>query len=133
MLSRGRTSITPRRWIAWLARVASAAALICGVASACGVSRPWEATPTPVPGLPERSVADSLMAAEEEEAPGCRTHLWDPRDRTALILVRSIALAPSAHWGDYTVTPPGRYGLGPDRLLRIDCATRRPLGAVPGD
>jgi len=33
--------------------------------------------------------------------------------------------------GDYAVEPPGRYGLDPQTLVRMDCAIGRPLGGVP--
>jgi hypothetical protein len=61
------------------------------------------------------------------EAPGrpCRTPLHDPRDSTAVVLVRSASGV-----GDYEV-PPGRYGVGDRELLRLECGTGRVVGIVP--
>ena len=56
--------------------------------------------------------------------PGCATPMVDPRDRTQIRLIRSVAPR-----GDYTV-PEGRYGVGPEELLRLDCTTGAPLGVV---
>jgi hypothetical protein len=98
---------------------------------ACGVSRPWEITAVPAPGLPEHFVPDTSVSAQAAPVAGCRGRLMDPRDGTQLTLVRSTAHGSDDYWGDYGVMPPERYGLGPDALLRVDCRTGYPLGAVP--
>jgi hypothetical protein len=48
----------------------------------------------------------------------------DPRDGTTLKLIRS-----KDGRGDYEV-PPGRYGVGEGKLLRLDCATGRIVAIV---
>jgi hypothetical protein len=54
----------------------------------------------------------------------CRSPLRDPRDSTAIVLVRSARGV-----GDYEV-PAGRYGVGERELLRLECGTARVLGIV---
>jgi hypothetical protein len=81
-----------------------------------------------VSGLPGQFVADT--AAVGQGPVGCRAHLVDPRDGTRLTLIRSTSRGPDVYWGDYAVTPPARYGIGAGRLLRIECTTGHPLGAV---
>ncbi len=56
---------------------------------------------------------------------GCRNPMVDPRDGARLRLVRS-----ANGQGDYKV-PLGRYGVGHDQLLRLDCATGGVVGIVP--
>jgi hypothetical protein len=55
----------------------------------------------------------------------CRNPGTDPRDGTRIVLVRS-----QGGRGDYAV-PTGRYGVARDELLRVDCASGRPVGIVP--
>ncbi|HET7039453.1 MAG TPA: hypothetical protein VFH97_06170 [Gemmatimonadales bacterium] len=97
----------------------------------CGVSRPWELVPQPVAGLPERFVPPGPPS--EPPPAGCRSRLLDPRGGAELFLIRSTTLrdAPGQYRGDYEVIPTGRYGIGADTLLRLECGTGRPLGAVP--
>lgn len=54
----------------------------------------------------------------------CLTPLLDPRDNTTVQLVRS-----RNGQGDYRV-PAGKYGVGGNELLRIDCITGVPKGVV---
>ncbi len=56
----------------------------------------------------------------------CLTPLMDPRDKTQIVLVRSIP----AH-GDYRVAA-GKYGTSGTELLRVDCTTGRTVGIVRG-
>lgn len=58
----------------------------------------------------------------------CRSPLVDPRDQTRLRLFRSAPIGGSQH-GDYEV-PSGRYGVGRNELLRIDCGTGEAIGIV---
>jgi hypothetical protein len=55
---------------------------------------------------------------------GCTSPFQDPRDGTLLRMERAIT--PRA---DYVV-PAGRYGVGPDELLRLDCNTGVAVGIV---
>lgn len=76
---------------------------------------------------PDRFLVGSLTSealTEPMPATGCRSPMVDPRDGTRLILKRS-----AADRGDYVV-PAGRYGIAVGELLRLDCATGRPLGVV---
>ena len=54
----------------------------------------------------------------------CQSRLVDPVDQVELVLVKSLDGV-----GDYLV-PMGKYGVGPDELLRIDCRSGRVLGIV---
>ena len=72
-----------------------------------------------------------VFTAEEGVAPvqGCHGTLIDPRDQTRLRLMRSAAAGGGGYRGDYEV-PGGKYGVGRDELLRIDCESGEPLGIV---
>lgn len=74
--------------------------------------------------LPEAFWADRSMAAAPTWEEACYNPMIDPRDQTRLRLVRS-----ARGYGDYE-TPPGRYGVKADELLRLDCQTGRALGIV---
>ena len=107
-------------------RVVAAALLLLPAAScATGPAR----IVAPGADLPERFV---VWSQEEGRArPGtdrdrCRSPLVDPRDGTRLLMVRSTVES-----ADYRV-PPGRYGVGPGQLLRVECGSGRPLGVVGG-
>ena len=65
---------------------------------------------------------DSAETSEPVPGEGCRNPMVDPRDGTHLLLVRA-----AAGLGDYEV-PEGQYGAGEDELLRLECATGRPVG-----
>jgi hypothetical protein len=75
---------------------------------------------------PARFVLDPAAQVAQDTIPGegCRSPLYDPRDRTAIVMVRS-----ATERGDYEV-PAGRYGIGEGELLRVTCNTGVPLGAV---
>jgi hypothetical protein len=96
----------------------------------CGTSRPWALTPRPAEGLPEQFVPVGAPAG----AARCMVHLKDPRDDTRLDLIRSAAVTDGAgspsQLGDYAVLSAGRYGVGPNELLRVDCDSGRAIGVV---
>lgn len=97
---------------------------------ACGVSRPLELVPRPATDLPDRFVADSAQPTATASSPTCIVHLRDPRNDVRLTLFWSAWTAGPTLIGDYQVVPPGRYGVGTNELLRLDCATGRPHGIV---
>jgi hypothetical protein len=77
-------------------------------------------------------VAGSGVARKEEPkaGEGCRSPMVDPRNGTALNLMRS-----KNGVGDYQVLGnqyelDSLYGVDPRHLLRIDCATGKALGIV---
>lgn len=107
--------------------IAIAALLVLG---AC-LSRTWEQAPRPAEGLPDRFIPDSTYVVADTAPSVCVVHLTDPEYRIRLLLVRSIGAeaAPDGR-GDYGVEPAGSYGLRKDELLRVECATGRPLGVV---
>ena len=114
-------------------RRASLSALHLLVAlAACGVTRPWELTPAPVTGAPERFLPDSTTAIQPGSFTGCHTRLHDPGGHTLLVLIRSTVRESGVYWGDYSVRPANSYGLENDQLLRINCSTGHALGAVRG-
>ncbi len=100
--------------------------------AACGRSGPWQLVPRPVTGLPEQFVANAPSPAGAE-AGACRTPLRDARDGTLLTLVRSTRGRGEMDvaWGDYAVSPAGRYGVQVGELLRVECGSGQPVGKVP--
>lgn len=54
----------------------------------------------------------------------CQSPLVDPRDKTVIQLTHA-----DRGEGNYSV-PPGKYGVGADEFLRVDCTTGRALGIV---
>ncbi len=113
--------------------------LLGGLAlSACSVgarNSDWSLTGRAPREAPQRFQRDTAAASTPRgtdpaalPAQGCWVRLVDPRDGTRLTLVQS-----SAALGDYTVEPAGRYGVGPDERLRVDCTTGRAVGIVPRD
>lgn len=101
--------------------------MITGSACSIGVSS-TESLPVlrQATDAPARFVLDPAATASQDTIPGegCGSPLHDPRDRTAIIMVRS-----AAGRGDYRV-PAGRYGIGDNELLRVACNTGEPLGVV---
>lgn len=55
----------------------------------------------------------------------CLASLVDPQDKSTLTLVRVLRNSQ----GDYRVAA-GKYGVGENELLRVDCATARPMGVA---
>jgi hypothetical protein len=90
--------------------------------------------PAPPPRAPQDAPHHFLLVvldasgtettAEPLGTPACRSPLQDP-DGTRLTLERS---APGQ--GDYLVEG-GRYGVREGELLRVECATGKPVGIVP--
>lgn len=62
--------------------------------------------------------------SDDLPAEGCANPLIDPRDGTELRLMRSIMGK-----GDYEV-PNGKYGVGSNELLRVDCSSGQPEKVV---
>ena len=101
---------------------AAVLALACssGVGTMTAVIRPAEATPARF----EPELADLRIVGDTIAGAGCRSPMKDPRDGTVITFLRSTTTI-----GDYHV-PSGRYGVGPDELLRIECNTGRVVGIV---
>ena len=91
-------------------------------------SFPDDSTVHPAQALPERFEPVAPMTrvapADTVAGNGCTSPFGDPRDGTLLRMERAIA--PRA---DYSV-PAGRYGVGSNELLRLDCNTGIPIGIV---
>jgi hypothetical protein len=62
------------------------------------------------------------FAASDPSGAACLSPMTDPRDGTVLRLVWS-----SGGVGEYEV-PKGRYGVGADEVLRVDCASGKAIG-----
>ena len=101
--------------------------LVVPLLSGCAASSfPADATARPVAGVPPLFQDPGEDVGRPAAGPeGCRSPLVDPRDGTRLKLVRSMGGR-----GDYEPEE-RRYGLSADELLRVDCASGRPVGAVP--
>lgn len=112
-------------------RVAFVALLAVGLAAGCSSFSSQEgffppdttariATDIPVQFLPApESTLDPLR---------CNEVLLDPRNDTEITLVRSRG----GRRGDYSV-PGGRYGVGSEELLRINCRDDTVIGIVSRD
>ncbi len=107
------------------------AVLLAG-AQGCGATQAWNQTPAPVQGAPAQFALDSARAPAPGDL-GCAVYIRDPGTGVHLELVRSTGVPGPAGVtavGDYRAEPAGSYGLAPSQLLRVECPTRRPLGAV---
>jgi hypothetical protein len=69
-------------------------------------------------------IADRFSLRQAGADENCYNPLIDPRDQTRLQLIRS-----EGGHGDYAV-PPGRYGVEPAFLLRVNCSTGVAIGIV---
>jgi hypothetical protein len=77
--------------------------------------------------VPARFVLDPALPVQPGDTipgAGCRSPLYDPRDRTQLRMVRS-----AEGRADYQ-PPSGRYGVREGELLRLLCNTGEALGIV---
>ena len=74
---------------------------------------------------PALDVPDLFLREDGRSNTGtaCLATLLDPRDKSTVQLLRTIPVH-----GDYSVN--GKYGATATELLRIDCATGRPVGLV---
>jgi hypothetical protein len=115
-------AVSSLKILPWQAAAALLAATACssGVGTMTAVIRPAESTPARF----EPELADLRIAGDTIAGAGCRSPMKDPRDGTVIVFLRSTTMV-----GDYHV-PSGRYGVGPDELLRIECNTGRVLGIV---
>ena len=110
---------------------------VLGCGSAGPLSNPWSHTPAAVPGFPDRFIPDSSFTLAAASDTTCVMHLIDPQSGTRLLLERSTYSAQGSDsadrsaLGDYKVEPEHRFGVEEDELIRIACATGRPLGKVP--
>jgi hypothetical protein len=115
-----------------IARMAVPVALVL-LASSCGGTGVWQQRPSPAQNLPKHFSIDPDRAPPAGSK-GCPVHLIDERDNTRLVLVRSVATPPTGDGdvavGDYRTEPQGNYGMAPGELLRIQCPSGRPQGAV---
>jgi hypothetical protein len=125
-MSTGSRRLTPRAVRPATFVAAAAVALGLGGCMA-GMQRGGTAAELrPAQDVPTQFVTSDGVAAED----ACRTTMLDPRDQTAVRLVRSARFGMSYH-GDYDV-PAGRYGVQANELLRLDCATGEVVGIVSG-
>ncbi|MBB1060829.1 hypothetical protein [Marilutibacter spongiae] len=99
------------------------------MAACVSTTPPAPANLGPLHGMPPQfQVLDrSTGSAHAASGPDCQSPLVDPRDGTRLVLMRSNNGA-----GDYRPDSI-RYGLTISQLLRVDCHSGRPLGAVPAE
>ena len=108
---------------------AARCALLAVLSIGCASQREIAVSGSPAArGLPDHFLVgahtDPGFRQEPRAGEGCRNPLVDPQDGTRLTLVRS-----SGGRGDYSVAA-GRYNVGRRELLRVECATGRPVGIV---
>lgn len=104
-----------------------AAALLLLAIGCAGSSVSWHDSAIIRQGtdLPDHFLVVTEFGTTEPDTTGtCHSPMIDPRNETSLILFRS-----DKGRGDYAVEG-GRYGVGPNEFLRLECATGRPLGIV---
>lgn len=95
----------------------------------------WHQAPRPLRGMPEEFAVDPAQPPEPVSR-GCAANLVDTLSGSTLHLFRSTAVHRSAAGvlstsiGDYEVKPYGRYGLEGGEMLRVECPSGRPVGAV---
>ena len=103
-------------------------ASLAACALGAGGSFPADSAARPARDMPARfeptAPATRVAPADTISGDGCTSPVRDPRDGTELRLERAIAPR-----GDYVV-PSGRYGIGADELLRLDCNTGAAIGFV---
>ena len=102
--------------------------LILAASGGCSTMKgALETTPDRI-DRPAKDTPDLFLREDDRPNTGtpCLAVLIDPRDKTAVQLVRTIP-----GQGDYRV-PAGKYGVTDTELIRIDCATGRPVGIVRG-
>ena len=102
------------------------------ILAASGGCSTWHKAIATTPDRIDRPATDVPdMFVREDGRPNagtpCLATLVDPRDKSTLQLVRSIP-----GQGDYRVAA-GKYGASGTELLRVDCATGRPVGLVRGE
>ena len=100
-------------------------------ATAAAQGENWYLRPARLDSLPERAIPDTAGGASLDFDPAtCQRLFIDPRNGTRFVLQRNF-MTGNGPLGDYAIEPPGRYGVGPGILIRMDCAIGRPLGGVP--
>jgi hypothetical protein len=95
------------------------------IAAGCSTGELWRppmATPDHFLAVDGDGGADGGSPREPVADGRCHSPLVDPADGTKILMVRAMD-----GYGDYVV-PEGRYGLGKDDVLRIQCSTGRPIG-----
>jgi len=106
---------------------------VCVLLAACAPAHGPSATASPgrapVDAPDHFLVLDIKSGVTLEPSPdmACRNPLVDPKTGTQIRLLRS-----SEGHGDYAVTD-GRYGVGAHEVLRIACATGKPVGIFPSE
>jgi hypothetical protein len=104
--------------------------LLAMVAVSCAhhaSNMPPDSVARPAPGVPTRFLYDgSAFTSDSVDLHACRSPLLDPNDGVKVVLIRTD----KGSRGDYEV-PSGRYGIGPNDLLRINCKTGGVIGIVP--
>jgi hypothetical protein len=111
----------PSRWF-----VSLLASLLGGCGLGSSNTYPDTAPVRTATDLPPAFALTDSTARAPAPAAFCVGRLRDPRDDTQLVLRSSQG----GVVGDYEV-PVGRYGVGTNEYLRVDCRTLRALGAVP--
>lgn len=109
VLGRGRTAVS------------AGMIFLCVTLWGCATTESWR----PAMGTPDHFLVGAIegVGTSEPVADGrCHSPMVDPADGTKLVMDRA-----EKGYGDYLV-PAGRYGVGGDEVLRIECATGRPVG-----
>jgi hypothetical protein len=107
------------------ARVLVVFAVVCAATGCSRVTQMMKSTPERI----ERPASDypgqfHLADGTLNSNAVCQPSLVDPRDKSTISLVRQ-----KIGQGDYKVAD-GKYGVGPNELLRVDCTIGRAVGVV---
>ena len=107
-------------------RTCGMATLTIAVAAAAAGCSTHKNTLAIVRDRPATVTPYQFVLADGSLNPGtaCLSPILDPRDQSSLTLVRS-----DRGIGDYRVAE-GKYGVGSQELLRVDCLTGRAIGVI---
>lgn len=104
----------------------------CATVAVRDTDREWAGSGRMLVDAPARfTIADAADRAAPPDR-GCAPTLIDRRYGIVLTLVRTAPVASEMRRGDYRPSAPARYDVSDGELLRVECATGVPIGAVGG-
>ncbi len=104
----------------------------CATVAARDADRGWAATGRMLVDAPARFTIPDATGLASAPTAGCAPTLVDRRNGVSLTLVRSAPAGTAVPRGDYRASAPARYDIADGELLRVECPTGVPIGAVGG-